>query len=72
MNPRRQLDSPTLYQMSYAVIDKYVCVNSRSIETRVESMKLLPRRPVARGVVFGVVDAENNATRDRPARQQLH
>ena len=39
---------------------------------RVESMKLLPRRPVARGIVFGVYDAENNATRDRPARQQLH
>ena len=31
-------------------------------------MKLLPRRPVARGVVFGVYDAENNATRDRPRR----
>ena len=29
-------------------------------------MKLLPRRPVARGIVFGVADAENNATRDRP------
>ena len=28
-------------------------------------MKLLPRRPVARGIVFGVSDAENNATRDR-------
>ena len=35
-------------------------------------MKLLQRRPVARGIVFGVYAAENNATRDRPARQQLH
>ena len=38
-------------------------------------MKLLPRRPVARGIVVGVGDAENNATRDRwaaPAWQQLH
>ena len=38
-------------------------------------MKLLPRRPVARGIVFGVYDAENKSTRDRQARQarqQLH